>query len=135
MIQEFSSKVDTWLFLILILTTLVSLIGAFILIIRRGGIIGYLSGILLLSICGVFPAWFLIDTNYTVANDTLVIKSGPRIWVVPISSISSVVETRDSRSSPALSLDRLRIRYDGGKIVLISPRDKQGFLQAIDYTL
>jgi len=104
-------------------------------ILGRGGVAGFVSGIVLIAICGVFPAWFLVDTNYTISNDTLTIKSGPRTWVIPVSSISSVAETRNSRSSPALSLDRLLIEYDNGKFVMISPKDKKGFLAAIKHDL
>jgi len=135
MIHEFSSKVDTWLLLVLLAVTIVSWVGAFILMKRRGGVAGFVSGIVLIAICGVFPAWFLVDTNYTISNDTLTIKSGPRTWVIPVSSISSVAETRNSRSSPALSLDRLLIEYDNGKFVMISPKDKKGFLAAIKHDL
>ena len=34
-------------------------------------------------------------------------------------------------SSPALSLDRLLIVYGVGKVVLVSPKDKEGFVSAL----
>lgn len=133
MTQEFSSKVDTWLFLVLAVTALVSVIGGVMLMKWRGLLIGYGAGILLLFVCGVLPIWLLVDTNYVVTEDNLIIKSGPRKWVIPISSILSVEETRESWSSPALSLDRLKIHYSKSRMIMISPKDKQGFLSAIGH--
>jgi hypothetical protein len=36
-------------------------------------------------------------------------------------------------SSPALSLNRLEIRYGNGKRMLLSPQDAAGFLKAIGH--
>jgi hypothetical protein len=46
-----------------------------------------------------------------------------------------VEETRNPLSSPALSLDRLKITYGNGKRIMISPADKIGFLKAIGQEL
>jgi hypothetical protein len=72
----------------------------------------------------------LVGTHYTVDGDTLRVACGPFRWKVPIDSIESVEATRNPLSSPALSLDRLRIRY-GKRRIIISPADKSGFLKAI----
>lgn len=133
MIQEFSSKVDTWLLLVLVLTIVISAVGGLSLMRWRGGLTGYGSGILLISICTVLPIWLLLDTNYTVSSESLVIKSGPRVWLIPVSSISSVEETRESWSSPALSLDRLKVHYGNSRTIMVSPEDKRGFLQALGH--
>jgi hypothetical protein len=54
--------------------------------------------------------------------------------VIRLDEIESIVPTHDPRSSPALSLDRLRINYRRrGKLraILISPADKEGFLRVM----
>jgi hypothetical protein len=43
-----------------------------------------------------------------------------------------MTESRSPFSSPALSLDRLQIDYGAGKSILISPADKEGFIEAIE---
>ena len=48
-----------------------------------------------------------------------------------VADIIDVTETRNPLSSPALSLDRLRIRYGADKHIMVSPDDKTGFLDAI----
>jgi hypothetical protein len=62
---------------------------------------------------------------------SLLIRCGPFRWTVPIDSITAVEETRNPLSSPALSLDRLRIRYGKQRQVMVSPADKAGFMKAI----
>lgn len=70
-------------------------------------------------------------THYTVAHGELRVVSGPFRRTVPLSQITSIEPTRNPLSSPALSLDRLKVSYGDSKHVLISPADKAGFLSAI----
>lgn len=70
-------------------------------------------------------------THYTVANGTLRVVSGPFRRTIPLSDITGVEPTRNPMSSPALSMDRLKVSYGKKKFILISPEDKAGFLNAI----
>jgi hypothetical protein len=81
-------------------------------------------GLIGLAVC----IWTLLGTYYVVDATSLIIRSGPFHWVVPLREIRSVRATRDARSGPALSFDRLRIEYGGGRAILISPREKDEFL-------
>lgn len=74
--------------------------------------------------------WGLWGTRYEVGITTLRIQSGVLRWSVPIASIRSVEPTRDITSGPAWSLDRLRITATE-QTLLISPLDKQGFVDAL----
>jgi hypothetical protein len=56
------------------------------------------------------------------------------LWTVKISDIESVAETRSPLSSPAQSLDRIRINYGVRRWVMGSPADKQAFYAAIGHT-
>ena len=60
----------------------------------------------------------------------LIIRSGVFRWRVPIRQIESVTPTNNPSSAPALSLDRLEIRY-GPKTILVSPADQEGFVRAL----
>ena len=79
-------------------------------------------------ICLAVCVWTLLGTYYVIDATSLVIRSGPFHWIVPLREIRSVRPTRDIRSGPALSFDRLRIEYSGGRVILISPREKEVFL-------
>jgi hypothetical protein len=79
-----------------------------------------------------FTVWLLYSTSYEMTPENLVIRAGPIRRVVKLETIESVTPSRSPLSSPALSLDRLRIRYRGGGFgVLLSPEDKRGFLRAL----
>jgi Bacterial PH domain len=57
-----------------------------------------------------------------------VVRSGPFHWTIPLREIRSVRPTQDVRSGPALSFDRLRVEFGAGRVLLISPRDRDAFL-------
>lgn len=71
------------------------------------------------------------STRYEVTDREVIVHSPPFRWRIAIESIESIRPSRSPVSSPALSLDRLEIRYDGGRRMLISPKDREGFLAAV----
>ena len=82
-------------------------------------------GLLLLFIIHMFSTTF-----YTIEGDLLKIKCGFLYnQTLPIASIKKVESTRNPLSAPALSLDRLEIRYGTWDSVLVSPRDQRAFAQ------
>ena len=78
-----------------------------------------------------FPVWLAFSTIYSVTRTHLIVRSGPFRWTIERASIQDIQPTRSVISSPALSLDRLEIRYGSGQSLLVSPADKQGFLDAL----
>ena len=71
------------------------------------------------------------NTCYEVGADELRVVSGPFRWKIPLSEITDIQPTHNPLSSPALSMDRLKVSYGKRKFVLISPADKDGFLRAM----
>lgn len=130
--EVFKSKIDWWLLVILVFAIAVSLISAYATV-KQAGTSNTIIGVLLALVGAGLPLWLLLTTKYIVASQLLTISSGPFSWVVPLSSISSVTETRNPLSSPALSLDRLAIKYENGKTVMVSPADKAAFRTAIGH--
>lgn len=78
--------------------------------------------VLVLYRCLVFPLF------YEVLPDAIVIHSGFLKTTIRYTDILSVRQTRNALSSPALSLDRIEIKYQPGQMVLISPQEKAAFL-------
>ena len=74
--------------------------------------------------------WLLYGTSYRIEDDLLIANCGPFRFRVPLAEIDSVTPTRNPLSSPAVSLDRLEIRY-GERRLLISPEDQAFFLQTL----
>ena len=122
--RRFPSKVDAWL---------VGLVVLFLVV--PGGATAFSGApagvpLLIVGSIAAFFVWLLMSTDYEVTPTTLKIRSGPLRWAVPMGSISSIRPTRNPVSSPALSLDRLEVRY-GSRFILISPRDKAAFVAAV----
>jgi hypothetical protein len=79
--------------------------------------------------------WFvhtLMNTYYTIEKETLTITCGvfPKLRI-PIQEIIHVKETNNPFSSPAFSMDRLEIKYGKRKFVLISPKQKEAFINEL----
>lgn len=70
-------------------------------------------------------------TYYSIEGPTLKVRSGPFNWKIPIDQIQSITPTKSPWSSPALSMDRLRITWGNNRRILVSPRDKEGFAKAL----
>ena len=128
--MTFKSAVDLWLLVIVALVVIISL-GVSVRLVLQRSPAGYLRVIGMLAVGIGLPFWFFYTTQYLVEDEILKIKSGPFKWTIPITSISQVVETTNPRSSPALSLRRLEITYGESKIIMVSPKDHDGFLEAI----
>lgn len=75
--------------------------------------------------------WIGVSTYYELRGDQLVIHCGPFTWRIPLAEVTEVRESDSVRSGPALSMDRLEIIYGGGKVLIISPADKDHFITTL----
>ena len=128
--MRFASKVDAWL----IWFVRLSFATSFLVVVgvcaaeRKWETLLWTGG--LLAVVQGFIEWIFHTTYYLVESDELRIRSGMFRWRIPIERIESVEPTNNPLSSPALSLDRLDIRY-GSKNILVSPEDREGFMAAL----
>ena len=130
--SRFSSKIDGWLIPIIVLSV--------------GGLVAALIAVMAtptpwpirLLVAGatvlvtVLLLTILKSTYYLVSDTDLRIVSGPFKWTIPLGDIDDITPSRNPLSSPALSIDRLKISYGKKKFVLVSPEDKAGFILAIE---
>ncbi len=93
------------------------------------------GGLLLGRNCRFAGASSLVTfaTHYTIEEDTLLIRSGPFSWNIPVSEIESVKPSRSAFSSPALSPNRIELSYQQGRRVLISPKNSEAFIKALGH--
>lgn len=75
--------------------------------------------------------WIWFTTYYVIERNSLVVRSAFIHKIIPVYEIKSIRRTFNPLSSPALSLDRLEIQYGNGKMVLISPENREKFLEAL----
>lgn len=126
-VTVYRSKVDAWLVAIIAVAVIASLSGA-IEAASGGSVRSWALAAFIAAIGVCLPLWLLLSTRYTLTHDELLVQSGPFKWRIPIAGITSVTPTSNPLSSPALSLDRLRIDYERGAWLMISPRDKTRFI-------
>jgi hypothetical protein len=93
----------------------------------------FLPGILCLGLTGVVIFPIVFNTNYTITADNLLkIKCGFFMNItLPIASISKLTPCRSILSAPALSFDRLEIFYGEYDSVVISPENRDDFIDQL----
>jgi len=133
--MKFKAKVDWWLHIIFF--GFVAMNVWVIVNVFNGGL-GNLIVVIIITPFSAFlivPLW--LNTYYFLDENELVVKCGIiRFAKIEYGSIISVSKTRNPISSPAPSLDRLEVQYrtKSGKYnnsVIISPKDKQGFIEQL----
>ena len=129
----FPSKRDWWIVGLIWLGVTVSLVGGIMPLVVSGASWTemILVGSLLVGMDWLM-LWVLYGTDYTITPDRLLIRCGPMSFGVRLESIEFIFPTRSPWSSPACSLDRLRIVYGlSQQSIMISPENKSEFLSAI----
>jgi len=129
----FPSKRDWWIVLLIWVGVIVGVVGGIFPVFLENGPFG--SKILVAGVCLGMDAlmlWVLYGTGYTITREQLVIRCGPFTFPVLLKEINAITPTHNPLSSPACSLDRLKVAYlDSMRSIMISPKDKTGFLSTI----
>lgn len=97
-----------------------------------------IPGTILLLVGGLL-LWVLRGTNYEITETSLVIRSGPLRWTVPLTAIEDVIPIQNWWQGPVLEWGfslavrglRLRYRKKGGGLtwpIRIAPQDRSAFL-------
>ena len=131
MTAVYRSKVDTWLVVVLIAAATVAAISCAVAIPVPDADDEFWILTTLVFAIG-FPIWIFASTDYTLTDTALDIRSGPFRWSIPFADITALVPTRNPLSSPALSLDRLRVESGSHKSIMISPRDRDEFIREVE---
>ncbi|MFZ5827135.1 MAG: PH domain-containing protein [Bacillota bacterium] len=90
-----------------------------------------LAGLLPIALVGALTIWIWYSTGYTVTDQEVIVRSAFLIWRVPLAEVTRVRRTGNPLSSPALSLNRLEVRWGKGRWIIISPADQAEFLQVL----
>jgi Bacterial PH domain len=123
--KTFKSKVD----LLLLIPALFVLIGTGTFMVLKKILIGEIAVALLAALL----VYIYINTLYELTGDNkLKIKSGVFFHrEIYIKSIKKVKPTKDHTASPALSFDRLEIRYNRYGRVIVSPERPTEFIREL----
>lgn len=127
----FNSKMDLWLLILVLTAVAACLWGVAKVWDADSNALWLLAPLLAVGI--LLPLWILGTLKYFLSDDALRVRCGPFRWQIPIGDIKSVTPTKDSRSSPAMSLDRLEIEYGDGQRLIISPEPREEFLRQLEH--
>ncbi|MHB8974873.1 MAG: PH domain-containing protein [Pirellulaceae bacterium] len=131
--KVYRSKIDWWLWLVIS-------VGVIVILARFVGLlvnppqedVPAVWITLAMLLLAAFMAWILFSVRYTVTATDLLVRAAFFRWRIPLEQIIEVYPTHNPLSSPALSLNRLRVNYKrpSGRTwwVMISPKEKQQFL-------
>lgn len=131
--RKFRSKKDWWILGFIIAMTGL-LLQLLLTMYAKGSMAQYPVHTLIYVLTIAVLWWPVWSTQYRIEAEQLVVSSMFLTWKIPLSTIQKISPSNNSVSSPALSLDRLRIDYQKegkAKFILISPKDKQAFTQAL----
>lgn len=128
--MRFASKVDFWLVLVLG-GAAVAVLWSLRHTLARPDAFAVGVALVVLALGVGLPLWMLVGTHYELADGQLRVRCGPFRTRIALDQIRSVKPSRSLASSPALSLDRLAIAHGRFGTVLISPKDKAGFIAAL----
>lgn len=140
-IERFPAKVDFAVALLLCSMAVIFIgLGIAFLLLPNASVFG--SVILMLT--GTMLLWIWRGTFYQITDDSLVMRSGPIRWRIPLRKITEAQTTANgwllvggSYLRFALSADAIMIRYQGNWLgmiqpaALISPEDRDAFLQRL----
>ncbi|WP_322971581.1 PH domain-containing protein [Faecalibacter sp. LW9] len=93
-----------------------------------------LVGTIVIGVLFFFITYLLFSTIYTIDSNSkkLVIQSGFIFHKkIDIEHIKAINKSRSWISSPALSVDRIEIFYNKYDSILISPKNKENFIQQL----
>ena len=129
--KVYKSKKDQWLVWITWFSNIVIIISVIYLLIFEG-ITTYsvVYGIAMILVV-LFLYYLLNQTYYVIKDSEILVRCFFFKWTIRIDTIKKIFETNNMLSSPALSLDRLMIIYGDGKKIMISPENKNEFLNDI----
>lgn len=134
--KKFKSKVDISLVVFAILPIIICMLLEF----NQNDLSSNITSI---AICFIILAFFVhiyLSTFYTIRNNKLIVKSSFLFnQTVDIQSIKKILKSDSWESSPALSLDRLKIkfnkkpavRYNFYDSIIISPENKEEFIESL----
>ena len=123
------SKIDIWIALLLVAGPLI-LVNLGIYLHKTGeeqnSLICISAGMLL----GVVTWILAFPCQYTLEDKSLLAQSGILKWRIPYAEIQTVELSNSILSGPALSLQKIEVQYDRGRI-LISPNERDLFLKEL----
>lgn len=122
--KTYQSKTDTWL--VVFIAAVLGVEGIIMIVNQLWG------GLAIILAVGGLITYVFSSISYCIDGNQLVVHSGFFFkTTIQIDQIKKIAETNNPLSSPAASLDRIAIYYNTRGSVMISPKDKIGFIHQL----
>lgn len=130
----FPTKKDIWFFLItwgfILFMILIYIFGGEPVgsqLITYKSVPGYIISALILTLL----LWIWFGTGYKVEGELLKLKFGPFKSKINIKEIKKISRTKNPFTAPALSVDRLEIRFGKYDVINISPKNENELIHSL----
>lgn len=127
-IPRYPTAIDAWIVAVTLAAIGFALAEA-IVVFPTSPSAAFLSMTIVVLVAG-FVGAFSYPCEYLLEADHLLIRAGFARWRIPYARITGIAPSRSVWAGPALSLRRVKIDY-GRRFVLVSPRDREGFVEAL----
>jgi hypothetical protein len=126
----YPSKIDWWIALLLAFAPVMCAVAAVGTLLAGAGGAGAAVALGGAAFLAAIYLGLVFPMRYGITDESIVVRHGLVRQKIPLRDITEVYPTHNPLSAPALSLDRLYIRFGEGffKAAMISPADKEGFL-------
>lgn len=121
----YPSRVDWWMALILAAIPLTP-VGIGVCLVAVSWVAGLGCAVFGLLV-GALALRMTFPCRYILTDKALIVQCGWDEQTIPFRRVREVHLSRSILSAPALSLRRVEIVFDGGRLV-VSPRDREGFI-------
>ena len=126
--KVYPSKIDAWLVVVLGAAVAFPLVlGAHLAFVSKAAALGCLASSAFVL---VVLAVAVVPCRYTLEDEHLLVQAGLLRWTVPYKDVTAVEPTMNPLSSPALSLERVRIDY-AGRSLMVSPVRRAEFIEVL----
>ena len=133
-ILYFPSKKDIWISIPVWGTILFCLVMPFIGLESVGNqfiTADSILGKVFLFVCVSPVIWMWFRTGYNIEDTKIKVRCGPLKWTININDIQQIHKVKTLFSSPALSINKLKITYGKYNEICISPKNEDDFLRLI----
>ena len=129
--KVYTSERDAWIVALLWASVLGTIYANVMIAVDTRSVLGTVAFAIFCTVpVLVLCIWILFGARYILTHKELLVRCGPYRHRIPLQAIRRVEPRRNPISSPALSLDRLHIVYEGSKMgIYISPAHRKAFLR------
>lgn len=127
-VPRYPTAIDAWIVVVTLAAVGAALAEA-VVVFPTSPSAAFLSMTIVVLVAG-FVGSLSYPCEYLLEADHLLIRAGFARWRIPYARITAVAPSRSPWAGPALSLRRVKIDY-GRRFVLVSPRDREGFIEAL----